>query len=89
MLDYTDNDAFRENRRFLYRTLYKIGGRNLIQELNEIGCEWCDEFKTSKIYYASEALDYAFFWKESTQGFEFWQAMYDIIIYSTKMKRLK
>jgi len=63
--------AFKQNRLLLYRTLYKIGGKDLVQELNYKGCPWLHMFHSKELY-KNELLDKAFNWRSSVQGHYFW-----------------
>jgi len=64
-------DIFKENRRLLYRTLWKLGGKELVEDLNDKECDWFKEFIHTK-QSQDVVLINAFDWRESKQEYSFW-----------------
>ena len=64
-------EIFKENRRLLYRTLWKLGGKELVEELNNKECEWWGGFSVAK-HDRRGVLINAFDWRESKQKYSFW-----------------
>jgi len=71
-------DMFKENRRLLYRTLWKLGGKELVEELNNKECEWWGILNEIR-YDREDVLENAFDWYESKQKQSFWNTINDRI----------
>jgi len=67
-------EIFKANRRLLYRTLWKLGGKFLVEELNNKRCGWARSFSSIENE-RMDMLSSAFRWKSSKQGFNFWGAI--------------
>jgi len=69
---YNDIEILNRNKNRLIELLFRLGGQELVLELNEKDCDWCDWFGDVLID-DEDLLNFAFEWSESTQGHHFWE----------------
>lgn len=72
------SETFKKNRRLLYRVLWKLGGKVLINELNNKDCEWWYHM-SDDLLHKDTILTYAFSWENSNQGHLYWRLIRDSI----------
>jgi len=71
-------EIFKANRRLLNRTLWKLGGKELVEKLNNKECEWWCTFSEIK-YDRENVLENAFDWYGSKPSGSFWHTINDRI----------